>query len=185
MRTHVLVLLAVSIGTGLLGGCYHTRSLGFVPGEEAIVERETLGRTLRHVIDVDRAPVRKRIRVRLLEVRGITERTRAAHGREERIEITQTWPLPLGWFLSGDTVRRTRQADGLIYREWSEPGERFDVRPVPGQAFEIVDVAGSSRRVTAGDDGWAVLVAPKTPARRILIRAATPGGGLEKAIELH
>ena len=44
---------ALLIGVALVGGCYHTRSLGHVPGDEAIVEQEALGRTTRYLLDVD------------------------------------------------------------------------------------------------------------------------------------
>jgi len=176
---------ALLIGVALVGGCYHTRSLGHVPGDEAIVEQETLGRTTRYLLDLDRDSDPSRIRARLLEVEGITERTRAAHERLEHIEITQSWPLPLGWFIHGETVRQTRNAAGLIYRKWSDPHERFDVRSRAGQVFEVLIDATPPRRVTANDDGWITLPRPKALPASVVIRTHTPQGRLEKTVELR
>lgn len=185
MRISTLVLLVIAVGAGFCGGCYHTRSLGFTAGDEALVEQEVLGRTTRYLLDVDQDTDPARICMRLLEVEGITERMRAAHERVERIRITQTWPLPLGWFVDGETAHQTRETEGLIYQAWSDPYERFDVIPVPGQAFEIVIDAESSRQATAGVDGWAGLPRPETPSPRILIRTDTPSGRLEKPLDLR
>jgi hypothetical protein len=174
------LLLAV-----LLGGCYHTRSLGYVRGDEALVEQEVLGRSTRYMIDVHRASDPPGLRVRLLAVESITERTRAAHERRERLETVQSWPPPFTWFIRDEVTRRTVDADGLLHADWSEPHERFDVTPVAGQVFEVVWGGTEVGRVTAGDAGWVEIARRDTRARRVEIRADTPQGRLARTVELR
>lgn len=178
MLRATLLLIAV-----FLVGCFHTRSLGYEPGDEALVEQEVLGRTTRYFIDVDGAAEPTRLRVRLLAVEAIRERMRATHERLERVEITQSWPPPLGWVVSGETVEKTIDTDGLLPGAWSEPSERFDVTSVSGQIFEVVLDAAEPRRITAAESGWAILSVPDRAARGLVIRATTPCGTLTRRVE--